>query len=588
MQQSLKKLLSVLLCVVLMGAVFILPSGGPSVKAKAEDTGKYVSADTLIASAAKYLGVPYTLGEKGYENAYGENIRIYSMAMSDIREKGLDCSGLFYNALTDLGIATEGYKDNHPVPLACASWFQEGGAAYDSTFWINGQAVKPTVVYSGRSNGSRPYYYRNASGSATIEPGSLIIALPVKQGGSGHCWIYLGEFANRDAVVDYLAGLGISRSIAEKYVGDGKGDGGNHWRIEATAGKNLGTVNKNFQGVMVNNYTNSSSTLGKVGCLQITTSSDTYNTATTTTSDVFEQTAPLNWTYPANPSYTGTVYGAIGTTEGWWYVKNGVVQLNAYGLENSAEHGGKVMVRNGRVDLNYTNSFSEDQRVTVYYVKNGRVASDYTGAAEMSVDVYNEKGKIVPKKAWWRVENGVVPKTYKGVAQNEHGWWYFKDGCVQFGYSGIQNNEYGWWRIVKGRVDFNASGIYQNEYGWWKCTNGRVTFKENGVFENDYGWWKVKDSKVDFGYTGIEKNDYGWWRIEKGKVNFRYTDVAKNEYGWWRVENGRVNFGFNGIASNEYGSWYIENGKVDFSKNGTVTYNGHAYNVTDGKAKLLR
>ncbi len=555
------RLASFILMLVLLGSLFLPFLSGNRVMA--EDTGRYIAADDLIASAAKYLGVPYKLGEKGYKNAYGENIRTYPLAMSEIKKNGLDCSGLFYNALTDLGVATEGYLDNHPVPLATASWFRENGAPYDSVFHINGQVVQPTVVYSGRKNGSRPYYYRSESGSATIEPGSLVIALPPKKDASGHCWIYLGEFKDRAAVIDYLVSLGVSRGVADKYVGDGKGNGGKHWRIESTAGKNLGSVNKNFKGVMVNNHTNSSSDLGKLGVIQVTTASNDYNTVTMTTSDTFTQAAPMTWVY-GNRSYTGTVYGAIGDTLDWWYVENGVVQLNDYGLQRSEEHGGDVMVNHGRVDLGYNDSFAEDEHQTVYCLKNGRIAWDYTGAAEMSVDVYDSKNHIVPKRAWWRVENGVVNQTYQGVSPNEHGWWYFKNGTVQFGYTGVQKNQYGWWRIEKGKVNFNATGVYENEYGWWRVENGKVNFSAKGIYKNPYGWWKTTD----------------------GKVTFKENGVFKNENGWWKVKDSKVDFKFNGIAKNKYGTWFIENGKVNFKYTGKVKYNGKTYTVKDGKAKL--
>ena len=80
-----KRLASVTLMLVLLGS-FLLPLTAN--RAYAEDTGKYLSSDTFIASAAKYLGVPYKLGEKGYKNAYGENIRLYPMSMSDIQKNG--------------------------------------------------------------------------------------------------------------------------------------------------------------------------------------------------------------------------------------------------------------------------------------------------------------------------------------------------------------------------------------------------------------------------------------------------------------------------------------------------------------------
>lgn len=556
-----KRLAAFGLILVLLGSLFMPYSA--VTRAAAEDTGKYLNADTFIAEAAKYLGVPYKLGEKGYKNAYGENLRLYPMSMGDIRSKGLDCSGLFYNALTDLGVSTEGYENNHPVPLSTYSWFHKDGTPYDGWFHINGQRVRPTVVYWGRTNGSRPYYYASNSGWDTIEPGSLVVAQPAAGESSGHCWIYLGEFAGRNEVIDYLESLGINRTLADKFVGDGKGDGGNHWRLESTIGTNLGSVNKKFKGVMVNNMTNGSSKLGKVGVITVTTASQN-NTETTVQGNEFTQISPMTWQYNQNHNYTGTAYGTIGDVSDWWFVRNGIVQLNEYGLEQSNEHYGKVMIQYGRANFAYNDSFSEDEHQTVYCIKNGMVASDYTGAAHMSVDVYDNLNHIVPQRAWWRVEKGVVNKTYEGVTNNELGWWYFKDGIVQFGYTGIKQNGFGWWRIENGKVNFDANGVYQNEFGWWRVENGKVDFNANSIYQNASGWWKTTD----------------------GKVTFKENGVYQNSNGWWKVKDSKVDFSFNGIAKNDLGTWFIENGKVNFGYNGKVKYNGRMYVVTNGAAKL--
>lgn len=56
----------------------------------------------------------------------------------------------------------------------------------------------------------------------------------------------LGEFDSRDDVVSYLRNIGVNESyINSKTVGDGKGDGGTHWRIESNGS----------QGCVINNRT---------------------------------------------------------------------------------------------------------------------------------------------------------------------------------------------------------------------------------------------------------------------------------------------------------------------------------------------
>ena len=50
----------------------------------------------------------------------------------------------------------------------------------------------------------------------------------------------MGEFDSRSDVVSYLKSIGVSESlINSKTVGDGKGAGGTHWRIEANGSEAL-------------------------------------------------------------------------------------------------------------------------------------------------------------------------------------------------------------------------------------------------------------------------------------------------------------------------------------------------------------
>ena len=65
-------------------------------------------------------------------------------------------------------------------------------------------------------------------------------------GGEDHAWIYMGEFDSRNDVISYLRSIGVSEKlINSKTVGDGKGAGGKHWRIESSGS----------EGVVINNKT---------------------------------------------------------------------------------------------------------------------------------------------------------------------------------------------------------------------------------------------------------------------------------------------------------------------------------------------
>jgi len=64
--------------------------------------------------------------------------------------------------------------------------------------------------------------------------------------GEDHAWIYMGEFDSRNDVISYLRSIGVSEKlINSKTVGDGKGAGGKHWRIESSGS----------EGVVINNKT---------------------------------------------------------------------------------------------------------------------------------------------------------------------------------------------------------------------------------------------------------------------------------------------------------------------------------------------
>ena len=77
------------------------------------------SADTVIAKAATLLGSPYTFGNKGYWYAYNQG-EYTPLSVETINSLGIDCSGLVYYTLTQLGYSTSGFSWNNPVPVDTA------------------------------------------------------------------------------------------------------------------------------------------------------------------------------------------------------------------------------------------------------------------------------------------------------------------------------------------------------------------------------------------------------------------------------------------------------------------------------------
>ena len=198
----------------------------------------FPSSDTVIAKAATLLGSPYTFGNKGYWYAYNQG-QYTPLSVRTINNLGIDCSGLVYYTLTQLGYKTSGFSWNNPVPVDTDHWLTVNN---NCTITYDGVTSKVDVEKKNIKTTDRPYW--ECSDGSTITPGSVVVAQ--NPYGEDHAWIYMGEFNSRSDVVSYLKSIGVSDSlINSKTVGDGKGAGGRHWRIESNGS----------EGVVINNKT---------------------------------------------------------------------------------------------------------------------------------------------------------------------------------------------------------------------------------------------------------------------------------------------------------------------------------------------
>ena len=202
------------------------------------ENAAFPSVDTVIAKAATLLGSPYTYGNKGYWYAYDQG-QYTPLSVQTINNLGIDCSGLVYYTLTQLGYSTSGFSWNNPVPVDTDHWLTVND---NCTITYDGKTSKVEVEKKNIKTTDRPYWER-ADGSV-ITAGSVVVAQ--NPGGEDHAWIYMGEFDSRSDVVSYLKSIGVSESlITSSTVGDGTGAGGTHWRIESNGS----------EGVVINNKT---------------------------------------------------------------------------------------------------------------------------------------------------------------------------------------------------------------------------------------------------------------------------------------------------------------------------------------------
>ena len=230
-------------------------------KTTAAETAKepLLSGDEVIRQAATYLGVPYGWDCKGYDGVYSSS-NLTKQSMETVRQKGLDCSGLVYATLTDLGVSTAGFPSNNPVPQNY--WEYADGSAYKNcTMTYKGVTAPIEVIYEKLDADSHQYYENE-----NLIPGAVISGV-AKDNGIGHMWFYMGQFDSRDAVLDYLVKLGYNRDAVSPYVGSGNGDGGKHWRIECNGS----------QGCVINNNTDGKARFASFVAYKITSRDVTFS-----------------------------------------------------------------------------------------------------------------------------------------------------------------------------------------------------------------------------------------------------------------------------------------------------------------------
>ncbi len=216
---------------------------------------------------------------------------------------------------------------------------------------------------------------------------------------------------------------------------------------------------------------------------------------------------------PATPTPTPSTIGTgvLKVNGVWGYYVDGVLQTSYTGVSPMSNENGWWYIKNGLVDFT-KNSVEKNQ--------NG----------------------------WWLVEGGKVNFNYTGVAnyKNDNGWWYVSGGKVDFSKNSVEKNKNGWWLVEGGKVNFNYTGVanYKNANGWWYVKGGKVDFSKNSVEKNKNGWWLVEGGKVNFNYTGVAnyRNANGWWYVKGGKVDFTFNGRASNKNGTWNVRNGKVVF----------------------------------------------
>ena len=279
-----KKIIAVFLSLItalscLVGMTFSVGAAGTSSK-EFEITGRDV-----VAEACQYLGSNYKFGNKGYSNPYDSYNGGDKYSKSKVKSNGIDCSGLVYATLMNLGITVEGLNGNKTrVPVDTKNWlytdkslnkeidtgdkitvnFKKSNADPFSskTFSVSSGSFQGKVTYADRSvSDSNPYRYVKGIEKKT---GTIIICEP-KNETTNHAWIYIGrtKYKDKTKVASWMKDeFGVTVSTDNILNGGEKYGDYYYWRIESSS---------SHGGVVIDNYATGKSAVSSfIAALEVT------------------------------------------------------------------------------------------------------------------------------------------------------------------------------------------------------------------------------------------------------------------------------------------------------------------------------
>mgnify|MGYP003298879705 FL=1 len=113
-----------------------------------------------------------------------------------------------YYTLTHLGYSTSGFDWNNPVPVDTVHWLSMDN---DCTITYGGVTSKLDIEKQKIKTEEHPYW--ECADGSTITAGSVVVS---ETKDINHAWIYMGEFENRDAVVQYLRSIGRRTAAGDR------------------------------------------------------------------------------------------------------------------------------------------------------------------------------------------------------------------------------------------------------------------------------------------------------------------------------------------------------------------------------------
>lgn len=211
-----------------------------------------LESSEIITKAGELLGKPYKFGNKGYDgNIYEVKFKyekLYQASQIGIQtdkpgnNDGIDCSGLIYWTLSQLGATTQNFDFQNPVPVDTVHWVTYKN---NPTITANGILSNINVLKKSESvtDSLRYYEYMDGTTKKVLPAGTIVVSITESGEAYNHSWICLGNLGTTSPteVQKILTEMGL-KNIPEGTIKK-VNDNCTYWRIESAG--NAGVVINN-------------------------------------------------------------------------------------------------------------------------------------------------------------------------------------------------------------------------------------------------------------------------------------------------------------------------------------------------------
>ncbi len=129
----------------------------------------------------------------------------------------------------------------------------------------------------------------------------------------------------------------------------------------------------------------------------------------------------------------------------------------------------------------------------------------------------NAFGLQLYKDTWYFVSQGQIQTQYTGLALYDGEWFYIENGILDTVRNGLVDYDGSQFLVAAGRIRLDVNGLWQSTDGWVYLSNGQVQ-DYTGLVNYDGSWFYVIDGKLATDFNGTVKYDGADFKVVAGEV----------------------------------------------------------------------